>query len=473
MRATAVALVVIGVLLGGCALKAPPPAEEIRTQTLTNLSLPAQWTAAATSAAPAVDNWLATFEDTTLEALVAEAFAHNADLRFAAANVDRAAAQIKVASATLFPIVDLLARGGGKLGGDSSGLQGVLLTASWELDVWGRVRYGQASTVAQHAATLADFESARQSLAANVARSWFLAREARQQRALAASAVADGERLIALAIDRERVGSGDSYDIAVANASLEVYRDALVQADLAQAQAVRALETLLGRYPAAALEVPSTLATLPELPRAGVPAELLERRPDVAAAERRVAAAFNRTEEAKVAMLPRLALTAGVSSVSSELFVLQDHSNPVASIGANLLAPIFHGGALRANVEVRNAEQQQAVADYGRVAIRAFGEVENALANEANLRIREPILSRAVIENARAVELAGIRVRVGSGDVRGVLQQQLALYASRSAVIRVQSEQRLQRVNLYLALGGGLVESVPRTAALQIPSKGN
>jgi outer membrane protein TolC len=139
----------------------------------------------------------------------------------------------------------------------------------------------------------------------------------------------------------------------------------------------------------------------------------------------------------------------------------------VWSIGANLLAPIFHGGALRANVEVRNAEQQQAIADYGRIAVRAFGEVESALANEATLRLREPILSRAVVENSRAVELAGVRVQVGSGDVRGVLQQQLALYGSRSAVLRVQSEQRLQRVNLYLALGGGLVEPAPRTAALQ------
>ena len=280
---------------------------------------------------------------------------------------------------------------------------------------------------------------------------------------------ADGEKLISLAGDRERVGIGDSYDVAVANANLEIYRDALFQADLALGQALRALETLLGRYPAAALDVPSTFAALPPVPAAGVPAELLERRPDIAAAERRVAAAFNRIEEAKVAMLPRIALTAGVSSLSSEMFVLKDHQNPVWSIGGNLVAPLFHGGALRANVEVRTAEQDQTLADYGRVAVRAFGEVENALASEASLRSREPILVRAVSENARAVELSGIRLRVGSGDLRGVLQQQLALYGARSAVLRVQSEQRLQRVNLYLALGGGIVQPVERNAALQLP----
>ncbi len=468
MRTNTAALIVIATVLAGCALNKPPAAEEVRTRTLTNLTLPAQWAAAATPAGWAAGDWLAGLGDPQLQALVAEAFTHNNDLRLAASNVARAAGQVKVAGATLLPIVDLLARGGGKLGGDSSGLQGVLISASWELDVWGRVRYGESAAVEQHASTRSDLEYARQSLAATVAKSWFVATEARQQRALAESAVADGEKLVALAGDRERIGRGDSYDVTLANVNLETYRDALLQAELAQSQALRSLETLLGRYPAAVLEVPPTFSTLPPMPPAGVPAELLERRPDVTAAERRVAAAFNRVEEARVARLPRIALTAGVSNISSEMFVLQDLENPVWSLGANLVAPLFDGGALRAKVEIRTAEQEQALADYGRIAIRAFGEVENALSNETSLRNRVPILTRATAENSRAVELAGVRLRVGSGDVRAVLQQQLSLYATRSALLRVQSEQRLQRVTLHLALGGAFAEPA-RSAALKSP----
>ena len=181
---------------------------------------------------------------------------------------------------------------------------------------------------------------------------------------------------------------------------------------------------------------------------------MLERRPDVVAAERRVAASFNLVEQAKVAQLPRIALTAGASSISSELFVLKSHDNPVFSLGGNLVAPLYQGGALRANVDVRTAEQALALADYARVAQRAFGEVESALASEAAARDREPILSRAAAENMRAVEMSGVRYRVGSGDLRGVLQQQLALYGAQSALLRVAGEQRVQRVNLYLALGG-------------------
>jgi outer membrane protein TolC len=109
-------------------------------------------------------------------------------------------------------------------------------------------------------------------------------------------------------------------------------------------------------------------------------------------------------------------------------------------------------------VEIRTAEQKQAVAEYGRTGARAFGEVENALSAGFALDAREAILKQAVAENERAVELANIRYRVGSGDLRGVLQQSLALYAAQVSLIRVRSERLVQRVNLYLALGGSFDE---------------
>jgi outer membrane protein TolC len=189
-----------------------------------------------------------------------------------------------------------------------------------------------------------------------------------------------------------------------------------------------------------------------------MPSELLERRPDVAAAERRVAAAFYRVEEAKAARLPRISLTAAVTSISSELFVLKQQDNPVWSAGASLMQPLFLGGQLQAQVEIRTAEQKQAVAEYGRVGARAFGEVENALSSEFALDARETLLKQSVAENARALELANIRYRVGSGDLRAVQQQSLVLVAARTALMRVQSERLVQRVNLYLALGGSFDE---------------
>ena len=440
--------------LAGCALKPPPAREATAQEALPNFRVPDRWSESASVAGAASDGWLASFDDRQLDALVREALAYNADLRVAAARVEQGAGLVKLAGATLYPQVNALARGGGKFSGDSSGLQGVGIFANWELDVWGRVRAGREAASLQYGSAALDAEYARQSIAALVAKSWFLATEARLQRAIAEEMVAAASRQVSLAQDRLRVGRGDELDLSVARASLATYRDSVRNLELAYRQALRALEALAGRYPAAALEVPTQLAALPGPVPAGMPAELLERRPDVVAAERRVAAAFYAVEEAKAARLPSISLTAALSSVSSELFVLQQRDNPVWSVGASLMAPIFLGGKLQSQVEIRTAEQKQAVAEYGRVGARAFGEVENALSAVLALEEREQLLKEAVDENARALEFANTRYRVGAGDLRAVQQQALALHASRTALLRVQAERRVQRVNLHLALGG-------------------
>jgi outer membrane protein TolC len=224
---------------------------------------------------------------------------------------------------------------------------------------------------------------------------------------------------------------------------------------------LRALETLLGRYPSAGITTATQLPAMPRPVPVGLPSELLERRPDVVAAERRVAAAFNRIQEAKAARLPSISLTAAISSISSDLFVLKERDNPVWSGSAGLFAPLFRGGELKAQQDIRTAEQKQAMAEYASVGLRAFNEVENALSMEFALREREVILRATVADHQRALELAHERFRQGAIDFREVSQQQLALYAANTALLRVQSEALVQRVNLYLALGGSFEASQP------------
>jgi multidrug efflux system outer membrane protein len=448
-------------LLAGCLLKEPPTASELRDETLRHAPAPAHWTGADTSPGPVQDGWLATFGDVTLESLVTEALAHNADLQVAAARVEQARGYAKAAGAAIYPSVSLLARGGGKMSGDASGLSGVVASASWELDLWGRVRAGRAAAVAQYASAAVDYEYARQSLAALVAKSWFLATEARLQKGIADDMVRASEQLVDVVRQRQKVGVGDEYDLAVAEANLGGFRDTQRQLELGYLQSQRALEVLLGRYPSASLAAAAGLPGLPPPVPAGLPSELLERRPDVVAAERRVASAFNRVTEAKAARLPSITLTVSGSNLTSEFFVLQDQNNPVWSAGATLLAPIYRGGALQAQVEIRTAEQKQALAEYARAGLRAFNDVENALSSEFTLRAREQILEKAVADNTRALEFARQRFRIGSVDLRAVSQQQLAQFAAEATLLRVQSEARVQRVNLHLALGGSFAVPEP------------
>jgi outer membrane protein, multidrug efflux system len=451
-------LVLAVAVTAGCALAPPPTPDEVRNQALPNVAVPSSWIAPGGTPGDVRPNWLATFEEPQLDALVREALAYNGDLRVASARVEQAAAYAKLANSTIYPVVNLLAHGGGKSGGDASGLNIFGLFANWELDIWGRVRAQRAAGEQQYASAALDAEYARQSIAAMVAKSWILATEARAQRAIADDVVRASERSVGLTDDRLRVGRGDEYDVALARANLDTSRDAARQLALAYDQAIRALEMLVGRYPAAAIDVPAELPAMPAPVPAGLPSELLERRPDVIAAARRIDAAFYNVLEARAARLPKIALTASLNTVSSELFLLQNHSNPVASLGANIIAPLFNGYALEAQVDVRTAEQKLAIADYGRVATKAFSEVEAALSAGFAASDRQAILASSVTNNNRTVELAQVRYQVGSGDLRAVLTQNVALYGARTALLRAQSDALVQRVNLYLALGGGFAE---------------
>lgn len=446
-------IVVAASLPAACALNDPPPQEEIAEQALPGLETPEVWRSGEAVDGEVADNWLAAFNDPQLDALVNEALLNNPDLMAAAASIEQAAAYVEKAGSQLYPQVSAI---GNVSGEDASGggLNFGGIFASWELDLWGRVRAGREVARLQLVSTELATEYARQSMAAMVARAWILASEARLQKSVADNVVAAAEKLLGLARNRQTVGIGDDYDVAVAEATLATYRDTAVQLALAERLSLQAIEVMVGRYPSAEVQVPAALPELPGQIPAGLPSELLERRLDVIAAERRVAMAFYRVEESKAARLPSISLTGSVSSISSDLLVLQERDNPAWGYGGKATVPLYLGGALQAEVAVRTAEQRGAVAEYGQVAANAFAEVEEVLSRGFTLQAREPLLAQAVAQNARALRIAEDRYRVGVGDLRAVEQQQLRLFATESALLRVQAEQLVQRVNLHLALGG-------------------
>jgi NodT family efflux transporter outer membrane factor (OMF) lipoprotein len=465
----------VALMSTGCPLKAPPTTEDVQKEAIVNVDSTRQWSAPAPTTGPVADDWIATFQDAQLDTLVGEAIAGNPDLRISAARVEQAAGYAKKAGAALLPAVDILARGSTKLGQDlGTGLSGGILSAVWELDLWGRIRYGKRAAGGAYASAVADNEYARQSIAAMTARTWFTATETLLESQLGNETVQSSQKLAELAGQRLDVGAGDERDVLLAEANANTYRDAVQQIGLAHEQSLRALEVILGRYPAAELQTRADLPKLPGPVPAGQPLEMLERRPDMIAAERRVAAAFDRVGEAKAAKLPQLSLTGTVGAITSEVLQLKDSfSNPVAGVGATLLAPLYRGGALQADVEIREGERKQAVAEYARSALNAISEVENALAASRTLAEREQILQTAVTQYGRALELEEIGYRVGKTDLRSVLDRQLVLYGARVALLRVQSEQLIQRVNLHLALGGSFqipADSAQATAAVIAPA---
>jgi outer membrane protein, multidrug efflux system len=458
-RISSLSLMVLSLVAAGCATKDPPTRLDIQQQSLNRIALTNQWVeanGADTNDSP--DNWLATFADDTLSALVAEAQTNNPDLLVTSSRLEEAAGFVKLAKAPLRPQIGIAGTGGLNLGGSdlSSGLLGAVLGVSWELDLWGRLRYARNAAQEEYAAAESDLNFARQSLAANVAKSWFVVTETYQQQLMLQSVADAAADYVKITDKRVSVGVGNDQDAALARASFGSALDNLKQAALAHANARRGLELLLGRYPAAELQSRPELPALPGPIPVGLPLRTLERRPDMVAAERRVAAAFNRVGEAKAARLPSISLNASVSYLESDVLELkEDYSNPSGGAGAKLLAPVYRGGGLNAQVQIRTAEQKTAVAEYARMALRAINDVETALATSQSLEEREHILKQVVTDNEKALKLADQAYRIGQQDFRNVLQQQVSLVNAQVALLRVQSEQLSQRVNLHLVLGGG------------------
>ena len=464
------ACLAVCVALAGCALLPEPRSDEIRADALGKVAIPPNWSAQASQ--QQVDaGWLANFNDPQLTSLVHEALASNPDLLIAAARVEQANAQVDIARAQLLPAIGIIGRGGNKPISDLVPLlSGVMLRLSWELDLWGRLRYARNAAMAAADAQSADYRYAQQSLAASVARAWFVATEAHLQQALAEQMAGQGQSLVALAEHRERLGIGTTNDTLAARASAAGYRDASLQTRQAYLSAARALELLLGRYPGAQLQGASTLTPMPGPVPAGIPIDVLNRRPDLYAAERRVAAAFDKVGEARAAMLPTLSISAGYGRLSnSAVETRQDLEQTTSSVAATGVMPLYTGGALTGQVRLRSAEQQQAVADYTRRALTALGEVEDALAAEQMLGEREAVLGDALAANQQSLQQARDAYRIGKSDQRAVYSQDMATLAARSALLSVQQARLSRRVDLYLALGGN-AEPLAQGAATDVPA---
>lgn len=408
------------------------------------------------------DNWLRSFQSMTLDRLVDEAMQKNRTLRGAAARREEAEARARKAGANLSPTVDIVgggSRSGPVQSGQAANSFDLGLKVAWEIDLWGRLANdGQAASLDAIAAQ-SDYRFARQSLAAQIANSWFVLNGNQQQVALDREVLSIKQQTLDIVQAQVDAGLVLGVDGNVARADLARAEERLARSEGALEEAVRSVEVLLGRYPSAELAAAGTLPQLPGPTPAGLPSELLERRPDIVAQDRKVAAAFNRTEAAKAARLPRLSITGTFGGASNSLLSVLNPSNLAWSILGNLLAPVFDGGQRKADVEIATAQQEAALQDYAQAALVAFGDVETALANEDVLRKREERLRVVVSELRSGVDTLRLRYDAGQVSYLELNQVQEQWIGARDSLLKIQVERLKQRVNLHLALGGSFVSA--------------
>lgn len=450
-----VQVLTLGVLLTACA----SDVSDSEVRAAANASLPAvpdSWEQVQSTVGEVPIGWIDRIEDPLLGALVAEAQTNNRDLQAAAANVDIANALAIQAGAALTPNLTGIAdsTGSGLVEQSGSSSNSAALTLSWEADIWGRISSGEQAALTNAEAAAADYRFSQYSLAAATARSYFLAIEAGLQVAVAQNSLAaltEIDRIVQVQFEN---GIVNAQDVALSRSDLAATRATLEEALGAQRSAVRALELLLGRYPSAATDLPEALPTVPPLPPAGVPSQILERRPDLVSAERRIASAFNNVNAAEAARLPSVSLTGTLGGSSNQLSDLLNPSNLAWNAASNLVAPLIDGGLRRAQVDQANAEQSQAIASYAQAALNAFEEVETSLDQNQVLLNREVDIAEAAQQAERALEIAQIRYEEGETDLLDVLNIQQRVFNNQGNLVSIERLRLDEWIKLNLALGG-------------------
>ncbi len=457
-------------LLVGCAAQAPEPSGK-----LARFGLPDAFSTNGERMGGTDHDWISSFGNSRLTELVDKVLANNFDLEVAAARVEQAGADAQIAGARVYPLVSGafdgrrqkqsfigFPFGGGPESNNGSGVSsshfnnfGLSLNVNWELDLWGRIRAGQAAVIAEMQAKGAELAGLQASLAAQTAKVAFALVEAEQQVELARRSLAslrDSERIVR---DQFEISEQPASQLRLILSEVASAEGILEEREEAKRRTARQLELLLGSYPEGKLNAGNLLPEVPPTPPAGIPAEVLYRRYDLIAAERRVAAADKRILEAKLALLPQISLTGRGGTTSESLSNLLKKDFSVWSVGGEVAQTLLAGGEITGNINRRRAVLREALAGYQSAALVAFQEVEDTLGADQSLRVREAAVRKSEGLLVEAYERARQEYVDGVGDVLTLLIAQRNMIEVQTQSLTIRRLRLANRVDLHLALGGG------------------
>ena len=462
-------------LLQGCG--SPEP----KRQGSKDPELPQTWTnAVSANQGQVAFGWLAEFEDPQLEQLVTEALDRNRDLRIAAARLQAARESTIIAGAARLP--QITASGSGsysesRVTDETGDLQPftndkdsrLSLSASWEIDLWGRLANLRQAAIEDYEAELADYRGARLSLAANTVKAWYNLIAAHQQVELAFQTRDSFQRNYRITERNYKAGdpTASSLDVNFGRNQVASAERSLISRQLGRDEAKRSLELLLGRYPATAIAGHDELPTLDRAIPAGLPSELLMRRPDLVAAAADLRASAERASAAHKRLLPSIDLSAsGATTIPSLdlLNLIRDPSTITRAVAASVTQPVYRGGSLRAQARRALALNEAAIATFSSVALRAFREVESALATEHSLATQERFLEIELRQANLAETQASRDYSEGIVGILSVLEAQRRAFNARNSMIALRNGRIQNRIDLYLALGGDFETPLPPVA---------
>ncbi|MGJ8723726.1 MAG: efflux transporter outer membrane subunit [Roseibacillus sp.] len=406
-------------------------------------------------------DWLASLRDPQLSRVVRTALKNNPDLQATATRLKTAREGTIIGRASRLPDINASGRGTrSRSDGESSDSYALSLNASWEPDIWGRLRDLESASVADYEATVADFRSARLSLAVNTAQSWCNLVTAENQLTLAKETLQSFRDNYQIIQRGYKLGTLRPLDDAFGRSNIASAERSLKSRQLARDEAARSLQLLLGEYPNSQIDSSTQLPRIPPV-KAGLPSQLLERRPDLTARRIRVFASARRADASRKNLLPNFRLTASSGTSSPELRDLLDVGNLTSSLAASIAQNLYSGGELSARARQSLADNENQISLYRRDVLRAFQEVESALATDDSLKKQEQHLLTEVENTALAEKWAESNfvegLDVGNRpSILEVLEAQRRALNARASLISLKNRRLQNHLDLLLALGGSI-----------------
>ena len=451
-------------VLSGCALA--PTYERPATPNPAAFKELQGWAPAAPADALDRGPWWTLFNDPVLDGLVRQVEVSNQNVAAAVAAYSQARALVAQQRASLFPTVTLTGGANRNGSGGGSGTNDnnngrtsnsfrLNIGSSWEPDVWGRLRAGISAAQANAQASAADLASARLSAQGELAADYFSLRSVDAQRALLATTIEGYQRVLKITQNRFDVGIVPHSDVYQAQTQLASAQSDDLTLARQRAQLEHAIAVLVGKAPADfALAPAQRNVTVPEVP-VGVPSTLLERRPDIAASERAVAAANAQIGIVRAAYFPQIGLTASYGPSASAIGDLFKASSMAWALGLSATETIFNGGANRAAVQGADAAREQAVARYRQTVLDAFADVEDQLAATRVLAQQQDLQRQASAAADKVEEQVLNRYKAGQVSYSEVVQAQVTALNARRALVQTQGNRQTTAVALIQSLGGG------------------
>jgi NodT family efflux transporter outer membrane factor (OMF) lipoprotein len=464
-------LILIAVSATGCAISAPRSIQA-------PVTAPASWTETGSAQGVTQDRnerlgtWWEAFGDPLLTSLVERAIKSSPDIRVARARLRGARAQRGLAAVDLWPadtasVSATTQKSSAGVATAPSTSYSAGFDASWELDLFGKTRRAVSAAQADLESVAADLADAQVTLAAETALDYVTLRSLQARLNIAKANLSQQEETLQLTTWRAQAGLTSSLDVEQSRANIEQTRAQIPSLETSLSDTEKGLALLLGQVPGALHDELAAPAAMPPLPASiavGIPADTLRQRPDVRAAERKLAAEIARLGQAKAARYPSLKLTGSLGLEALSIGGLFDSGTTSRSLLAGLTAPILNRGRIRRQIEVQDAVREQAFVSYEKAVLTALGDVEKALVALGNTRRRREALASAAEAAGNAALMARQRYTAGLADFQTVLDTERSLLSVQDSLKSSETDGLLALIQLYKAMGGGWSAAVPQSA---------